>query len=578
MKYILFLLSLWLTLSSATAAPHKRNPLVALSLPVLLDSLDAEVGRSDDYLRQQRERIVQLRSRFKSNAKPEEIYALNSLMYDEFYVFRGDSAMAYADRNIALARQLQRPDGEAEWHIKRSFVLAVMGMLKEAEEEIAHLVPATLSPDLKVDYYRQRIYIYSHYNQYYSETQQAREYYEREVRLRDSICALVQPTDPLFLWQKTWGENPQAVKAELIKRVERSNLSTRLDAMNAYCVAYIMRQEGKPEEAARWLAISAICDIRFCNADIASLEELAWWLYQQGNIDQSYNYMSFCIQKALSYPNRVRIVSLSNVFDGIRNAYMAQTRELQNRGLLALIALSIVALGLLAVAAYAVQQMRRLRTSQHNLNTANLQLGQHITQLDETQSQLADANTQLSTVNAQLAEVNAQLREANFVKEETVGYVFSICSSYITKLEDFRLRIHRQVKTGQLDELRRSTEQSTTLQELKAFFHTFDQVFLNIYPDFVQDFNALLRPDEQIVPKDGELLNTELRIYALVRLGITDSVKIADFLHCSVQTVYNNRLRARNKAIIPKTEFAQTVQQLGKEAFASSISTSNSPA
>lgn len=125
------------------------------------------------------------------------------------------------------------------------------------------------------------------------------------------------------------------------------------------------------------------------------------------------------------------------------------------------------------------------------------------------------------------------------------------------------------MKTGQINELRRSTEHPITTAELKAFFHTFDQVFLNIYPDFVQDFNALLRPEEQIVPKEGELLNTDLRIYALVRLGITDSVKIADFLHCSVQTVYNNRLRVRNKSLIPKTEFAQTVQQLGKEAFAS---------
>lgn len=102
---------------------------------------------------------------------------------------------------------------------------------------------------------------------------------------------------------------------------------------------------------------------------------------------------------------------------------------------------------------------------------------------------------------------------------------------------------------------------------LKEFFHTFDQVFLSIYPDFIEDFNALLRPEERIAVKEGELLNTELRIYALVRLGINDSVKISEFLHCSAQTVYNNRLRCRNKALIPKNEFAQTVMSLGKAAL-----------
>lgn len=100
--------------------------------------------------------------------------------------------------------------------------------------------------------------------------------------------------------------------------------------------------------------------------------------------------------------------------------------------------------------------------------------------------------------------------------------------------------------------------------ELKEFYHSFDAIFLHVYPDFVKDFNSLLRPEEKIILKEGELLNTELRIYALVRLGINDSMKIAEFLHCSPQTVYNNRLKTRNKAIIPKEEFTETVRSLGK--------------
>ena len=121
------------------------------------------------------------------------------------------------------------------------------------------------------------------------------------------------------------------------------------------------------------------------------------------------------------------------------------------------------------------------------------------------------------------------------------------------------------MKTGQFDEVKQMTAGSTIVQsELKEFYHSFDALFLHVYPDFVDDFNAFLLPEEQIVLKEGELLNTELRIYALVRLGINDSVKIADFLHCSPQTVYNNRLRTRNKAAIPKESFAEVVRSLGK--------------
>lgn len=566
LRHFLVAISLLLCLG-LRAGSTPTHPLTHATLPTLLDSLDAVMENSDNFVQQQTNRIAQLRQRFKANARPEETYALNALLYDEYYVFRGDSAMSYAERNLQIARQLSHPEWEAEWGIKKSFVFAVQGMLKEAEEELSKIDVRPLPTALKVEYYRQKIYILSHYNQYYGGTEQARNYYDREVRYRDSICRLVQPSDPLYLWQKTWGNNPQSVKAELIKRVQHSALATRLDAMNAYCVAHILRGEGKEEESAKWLAISAICDVRSCNADIASLEELAIWLYQQDDIDRSYNYMSFCIQKALAYPNRVRIVSLSNVFNNIRAAYMERSNNLQRRSGIALIVLTLLAIGLVVLVFNTIRQMRQLRTSKSHLAEANAQLGQHIAQLDDARKQLAEANTQLSTVNAELAEVNAQLRESNYVKEETVGYVFSICSNYITKLEEYRKRIHRQLTAGQLEELRRSTKNPVTTEELKAFFHTFDQVFLNIYPNFVQDFNALLRPDERIQPREGELLNTELRIYALVRLGITDSVKIADFLHCSPQTVYNNRLRARNKALIPKTEFAKTVQQLGKEAF-----------
>ena len=142
--------------------------------------------------------------------------------------------------------------------------------------------------------------------------------------------------------------------------------------------------------------------------------------------------------------------------------------------------------------------------------------------------------------------------------------MFAICSNYISKLEEYRKDINRKAKAKMLPEILAMTEKQTMVQdELKEFYQNFDAIFLHLYPNFINDFNNLLAPEERIEPRKGELLNTDLRIYALVRLGITDSVKISEFLHCSPQTVYNNRLKVRNKAIVPKEHFVEAIRNLG---------------
>lgn len=174
-------------------------------------------------------------------------------------------------------------------------------------------------------------------------------------------------------------------------------------------------------------------------------------------------------------------------------------------------------------------------------------------ELSAVQASLKEANQQLETLNLQLQEANARLGVKNTIKEEYIGFVLSLCSDYISKLDRYRKNINRKVKAHLYSELYDMTESQAMMQtELKAFYEHFDSVFLHVYPDFVSDFNRLLQPQSQLHTKEG-CLNTELRIFALMRLGITDSQKIADFLHCSLQTVYNNRLRTRQKAIDRET-------------------------
>lgn len=530
----------------------------------LLDSLDAAIANQDYYALKKEQRISELIQRSKDKKTDEERYTMNSLLYDEYYVYDADSAINMAKRNKFIARRLHKTEWEMEWRIKLSFVYAATGLLTEAQAELQAINSETLTKSLRVEYYRQWIYIYSHLMQYSGNSETAR-YYQRQNELyKDSIMAHIQPSDPLYQWEKAWGPDPLSVKKQLEAAVRQSNLDSRIDAMNAYSLSHVCLATGDEEGAIRYLILSGIADVRSCNRDIASLEELAKVLYQQGDIDHSYKYLNYCLSIDRAYHNRVRMVSLMEILSDIHSAWEERNSAQQNRVRTTLIAVSVLCILLISLIFYIARKLRQLNASRAMLNTTNNQLATCVQDLQEARADLSDANGKLSALNAQLQDSNNQLRESNYVKEEIIGYVFSVCSNYISKLEDFRLRIHRQVKTKQYDELRRATETPMAQAELKAFFQTFDEVFLHIYPDFIQDLNALLRPEERICVKEGELLNTELRIYALVRLGITDSVKIAEFLHCSAQTVYNNRMRTRNKAIIPKTEFARTVQSLGK--------------
>jgi hypothetical protein len=185
--------------------------------------------------------------------------------------------------------------------------------------------------------------------------------------------------------------------------------------------------------------------------------------------------------------------------------------------------------------------------------------------IKKAEAALRKKTDELSAVNAQLKSLNKQLAEADHVKEVYIGYVFTICSSYINKLENFRLTVHKKLRVRQYDDAICITE-STNLftQEIKEFFQSFDAIFLGNFPRFIEDFNALLREEERIYPKGSEFLTPELRVFALMRLGINDSGKIAKMLHYSPQTVYNYKLKVKNKALSSKEDFYTSIQKIGR--------------
>ena len=542
---------------------------VEKEIPQLLATLDSILVQTGELASQKELKIAQLKKKLSNAANFEEEFWINKMLYDESFVFNADSAMKYVDRNIQIATELKKKDWQDEWLINRSFMFAATGLLKEAGEVLEKVDSTSLSDGLKLSYYYQRSYLYSHLGQYMGDQKQVNnKYYNEFENANKHMLALVRPKDPLYWWCVA-SCNELSPEDSLFSALENVVLSshhnTRLDAMNAYGLSNMYKRIGDKEKTMIYLIYSAMADLRVCNRDIASLQELSSLLYDAGDIDRAYAYMNYCLKAALLYPNRVRIINISTELDKIYANYQQRDIRWRNslQNYLYVVTFFSIILVLALIGLY--RQTKKLRKSRTELDSANHSLNQHVVELSQMHKQLALANQELQNLNELLRSANQKLQESNDVKEEYIGYVFSICSNYISKLDEYRKNINRKLKTGQFEEARLLTDNSSLTQnELKDFYANFDAIFLRVYPDFVADLNSLLRPEEQILLKDASELNTEVRIYALVRLGINDSVKIADFLHCSPQTVYNHRLRMRNKAIIPKDKFAEAVRLLGR--------------
>ena len=568
MKSDLFILIICLLFPAYACADTSKHALEENRK--LLHSLDSLLEQQDLFVRVKEERIKQLKMQYSRVKDVKELYAMNRMVYLEYRVYDADSALHYINKNIQLAQQTNNRTWEVVSLLEQSFVLTSSGLLTEALKAVSDIQPEELPQNLRSEYFGRLCTLYSRLRDYSSENSQLSEHYNNlQKAFRDSVYLTATP-DELRYWNcRAWlylgTPEIEPVKQAFEENKQTLSNDSRKYSIATYNLSAIYRSENNDSKYLENLILSAMADIRSVNADIGSLQEIAEYLFKHGEIDRAYNYILYCSQKAMLFHNRVRIVKMSHLQNQIYKAYQEQSRTQQKRLQASLIAVSFLFLVLIGAFLFIRKQMHRLKEANLKLDSTNQKLSVNMDALSTAHQRLEEVNMQLKDLNTQLQEVNDQLRESNYVKEEYIGYVFNICSTYISKLEEFRKNINRKLKVGQIEDVKAMTDSSATASnELKEFYQNFDTIFLHLYPDFVGDFNALLLPEERIELKEGELLNTELRIHALIRLGITDSVKIADFLHCSAQTVYNNRLRTRNKSIIPKEDFINAVKKLGK--------------
>lgn len=512
----------------------------------LLRSLDSMVNDNSRFMRAKEMRIDVIKDRMARSDSDTERYGELKKLYYEYYTFDSDSAIHYAREALDLSQRMGMPHARAEWGTRMAYVYAACGLFPEALNVVSGIDGASLPEGLRADYYDTMSYLYSHYSLYLSDDRaMADEYAAKSNLYKDSLGMVIGEQSPQWLAHvvsKMGVDTPLDMLRQLEARVNSSHIDSRRDAMDAYQVAKTHEMQARPSEYIKYMIYSSMADVRSVNRDIASLQELAAFLYNHGDITRAYAYINYCLDQAHFYHNRIRMVSISAFQDEVRGAYLQQLREKDRMVRTSLIVVSVLAVVLLGLIAFMVRQYRVLRRNREQLAILNGELNERVEQLHAAHRDLSEAHDEQTRLNENLNAANAKLQESNAVKEEYIGYAFNLSTDYINDLDDLRKKLLRKVKTRQFGELADMLESESLVQgEMQRFYKSFDETFIRIFPNFLDEYNADQEPDDRIELKDGELLNTRLRIWALHRLGITESARIAKMLRCSIQTVYNNR-------------------------------------
>ncbi|MDO4229462.1 MAG: DUF6377 domain-containing protein [Capnocytophaga sp.] len=478
------------------------------------------------------------------NLPISEKYHIHNKLYEEYQKYKVDSAVAYLLKNKEIALALNEPKLQNEVNIHLSQLYSVKGMYVEALELLNSIDRSVLNAETFPQYYDSFYSFYSHYGQ--STNNEA--FFKKSNDYRDSILLSLPPENINFQIE-TAIKNFYSSQKDLSEVQFQKLLKTTTDknperALIAYFLGKIHQEKKNPKLQEMYFAMSAITDIQNVIKNNASLQSLAVTYYTTGDLDKAYQFIKMAIEDAIFCNVRHRAEEGASFYTIINTAYQ-QKEEKQKQTLQIYLALiSVLSLALIVALVYVFKQMKKLIKIRKELRYSNIQL--------------AELNTELS-------EINQNLQEVNHIKEQYIAHFFSLCSANINKLENYRKLLYKKANRNQYDELLKLLKSNTIEEkEVEELYHNLDTIFLSIYPNFVNEFNDLLLEEEQIIPKKGELLNTELRIFALIRLGITDSNKIAEFLRYSLRTVYNYRTKVRNKAKGERDEFEEKVKTIGQ--------------
>lgn len=500
-----------------------------------LSQLDDALGRMEEYVKAKEDRIAAIEKTLSPDGiSPEQEFNIYSQLYDECVAFQFDKAMGILDRQEDIARELGDQSLYNTVAVDKAMLFTTAGMFLEAEHVFGQLDTLTFNYQQKIDWYNARQKFLHDYQEYVRTSGIAVPGVDKIRVYQDMILENTPSDSPLNQHIRVMrliedGKFEEAYD-ENMRILETLNKDSRDFAVQAYWQGFICENLEREEETLQWWIKSAMCDIKGAIKDNAALCSVAIKLTDPSQTERAFRYIRISLDDAIFYNAKLRKVQIASTFPWIQQAYSdGKAQQLLQRNTY-LIFVSMAALLLLVASLVAVRMYLKGK------KTAKV--------LDVKNSQLAEYTRSIESVEEDLKKTNLDLIEANAAKEEYLGLFLSMCSGY-------------------LDKLRKTLTREQYDAELKNFYKTFDTSFLSLYPTFVEDLNALLTEDGRIVVKEGELLNTELRIFALIKLGITQSSHIASLLRYSVNTIYNYRAQVKNAALSDRENFEENVRKIG---------------
>lgn len=518
-----------------TVLPAASEPLEAL-----LRSLDRTLAGKEHFGRTKQARIDSYR--LLAEKLPEaELPDIYDRIFREYATFNLDSAILYARRQSLLAARLGQDRNRQEALLNLADIYVTAGMYSEAGTLLDSI------PLRSTMYWHDRHALYSALLQNAPFLGMKGPYRRLKEQARDSLIATLEPSDIVYAFVLGEKLNDEGRYADAVKMLQerygQPETDDRSKAILDYCLAVAYRGLHDREQAKLHFARSARADLQEAVKEYKSLQELAYMLYEDGDVTRAYRYITCAMDDVLSSNSQVRMAEFVPFLTVISDAYETKISQRNRELRLAIAGLAVVLLLLGAAGLITWRQGRRLRAAQEEMTRSY---------------------ASLKEANARLVDITRQLQEAGYIKEQYLYMYMEQASGYIDKQEAYRRKLVLLHRKGGQEQLAAELETPFDVDgAFREFYNTFDLTFLQLFPTFVEEVNALLRPEACLTPKPGRLMNTELRILALVRLGVTDSVKMAHFLRCSLSTIYNYRTKLRNAAVSDRNDFEEAVSRIG---------------
>lgn len=566
------------SVSSLTATGHNLTD-------SLLNQLDDAISNRDLYLKQKKARLSSLHNSLQTADNDRRRFEILGELFGEYHSFNADSAYAVAQRQLPLAKKIGDRSLFINAILNKANILNLTGMYHEAMALTDSVSYNELPDYLRPYYFHTKRTLYGNLANFATFGPE-REYYEKLTdRYRDSLLTVNDPNSVFYALIKADQLNvhhrPKEAIALLERFISNNDLSEHDLAICAFTLSDSYSYVHDTENQKKQLLISSISDMKSAVREYVSLRQLALLLYQEGDLERAYKFLTIAVEDAANSNARQRIVELNDSYPMINGIYVETVRNQKKTLERTIVIITILSVILILLLLYMRKQMIKISQSRKNVEEANNKLNLLNGQLSESNERLNDLNAQLTESNDKLNELNKQLINSNNKIQEAYSAIADISElkevyicqymdqslQHIEMLDNYRKVISKLVNAGKTDELKKLIKSSKIVEdELKSFYDQFDKTFLNLFPTFVEDFNNLLLPDEAIIPKKSGSLNTELRIFALIRLGITDSDKIAKFLRYSLTTIYNYRTKVRNKAKGDRNQLEGEIARIGQHS------------